>query len=789
VRFVLSSPVRGLRRKGSLLGVPLLTATLLGAVPGTAQADETVPGPVASVAFPAGQSTDPPVGWVTATAPDGDLVIAGTLTQPTAFGAFEVDPASPGVQTGFIAKTSADGTQVRWAHELGYVTTRPTSLAVSGGIVVALEVGGGGSSSFTGHLVAWDLASGNYRWQSYNTLGSTPYCMEPSMATAPDGSLVVTAATDRGIYTGTGWDYGTQGGCRVLVESLDAATGAARWVRILSGTNWVDSQRVAVAPDGRVVVAGYYSGTFTLGTQQVGQTGDGYSRGYLASLDADGSPLWVRPFAVSSLPQEIVAMVATADRAFVWGGDRVLSGSYPSPSRYLAALSLTDGTGVWQTALPVGFGILGVREVGALAPGPDGTLVLAAPFTGTRDVGGHVVSGSTDTWDTALVGLRTTDGRVLYADQLSGPGDDTVRSLATSGGQLLLTGLFDIDRADGVRVTRASVARYAPPLGTLGLSAPPRSEVGSDVAVALSTRSGNPIDVTVSGPCSLTWDGLGGALHPLHVGTCTVAAAQTLGADTRTAATSVGIDPLTPRVLWAPVGLTYPAPVGAGQLNARFVDAQGNDLAGSVGYSSTSGSVLPAGSYGVTASFTSASLDAADLAATRTVTVSPGLPVLSWPGTASLVYGTPLPAASVAPGYAGPISGVLGYDPGRGSGAVLDAGSYSLRVLFESHDANYRSTSALFPVFVQRATTHITASTSGTNMTAVLRDTSNNAPLAGRLVKFQGGSESCTARTDLTGAASCPITSVNPLSVVTKGFKVFYAGEKNYAPTSTQATL
>ena len=774
---------RALRRTAAV--VPALVAGLLAVPPAPAHADSAEV--VASTAFVAGQSSEAPTGWTSADVPGGDLVVAGTITQPTTFGATEVDPSSAGTATGFVMRVSADGSQVRWAHQTGYYGTRPTAVVVSGGVLVTLEVGGGGSSAFSGHLVAWDLSSGDYRWHSGNVLGSTPYCLEPAMAVAPDGSLVVTASTSGGIYTGTGWDYSTSGYCRSLVESLDATSGAARWVRILSASSGdgIQTQRVAVSPDGTAVVAGYYGGTFTFGSQTLGQTGSGSTRGFVGAFGADGTPRWVAPYAVSALPHEIAAFTTTEDEVLVFG-DRTTGWTASSPSRYLSAFDLVDGHSLWQDALPVGFGIVGAEEVGAVAAGPDGTIVLAAPFTGTRDVAGHVVSGADGTWDTAIVGVSKADGTVLYADELGGPGNDQVRALSVTDGQARLTGLFDVPVTDGTSVQRAAVATYSLPTGLRGLHVAGSGEVGQSLPLTVDSLSGNPVTLSSSGPCALDRSsGFAATVSLAHVGTCGITATQVSQGIQQSLTASIDITPVRVFVTWAPAALTYPAALGSAQLGARFTDAQGADLPGTVTYSASAGTVLPAGSRDVTATFHSSSTDVSDATATRTVSVAQGTPQLSWPGTGSLVYGTPLPAAAVASGYSGSIAGALGYDT-HGPGEVLDAGTYSLVVRFTSTDPNYRSTSTTVTVTVQRAVTGLTTDFDATTGTLVgtLTDTTHHVPLAGRPLRFVVGSTSCTGYTDLTGRATCSIADVNALSLATKGFTVYYSGEGNYAPSS-----
>jgi hypothetical protein len=393
-------------------------------------------------------------------------------------------------------------------------------------------------------------------------------------------------------------------------------------------------------------------------------------------------------------------------------------------------------------------------------------------------------------YDAAVVGIRLSDGEPIYAERVGGTADDSVWAASLQGRELVLTGSFGVDRSDGSFTDGASYARLELPSDLVVSTSEEVAEVGQTVYATVATTSGKPLSGAVSGPCELrSGPGFTGALRLqlLHVGQCTVTFTQEIDGSVHQASATVRIDPLTPVIFWTPRSLTYPTPLGSEQLTARVVDRQSHDLPGAISFSETAGTVLGVGHHTLTVYFHSSSPDVRDATDTQSIYVSPGRSVIRWPGVDQLVYGMPLPAAQVDAGYAGPIQGQLYYQSGMTPGTVLHAGSYTTSVGFESQDPNYASNWQSFPITVRRATTRVSASTTGTTLVAVLRDINNDTPLAGRLLKFQGGSQSCTARTDATGTATCSIASVNPLSVLTKGFKVFYGGEADYAPSSTQA--
>jgi hypothetical protein len=328
-------------------------------------------------------------------------------------------------------------------------------------------------------------------------------------------------------------------------------------------------------------------------------------------------------------------------------------------------------------------------------------------------------SAGQDQQDVAVLGVSGSDGRVLYAQRIGGGAEDRAWSLAVEGRELVVAGLFDIDRRDGAPATRVAYARTDLPVVDPGV--PP---------------------------------------------------------------------PVAPVVQWSPDGLTYPAPVGAGQLNARFVDSNGTPVSGSTTYSVQVGQVLPAGTHALVATFHSSQAGFTDVTVERSLLVDRAVPQLSWPGASSLVYGQPLPPAAVASGYAGPVSGHLSYPSGAAPGSVLDAGSHALRLAFESTDPNYASTSSTFSITVTKAASHIDARslTVKRQVTATLRDTSNDVALAYKPVVFYFSNKTCTAFTDASGTATCSLAPGEALTVLRLGFTAVFDGDTNHERAGVQVS-
>lgn len=74
-----------------------------------------------------------------------------------------------------------------------------------------------------------------------------------------------------------------------------------------------------------------------------------------------------------------------------------------------------------------------------------------------------------------------------------------------------------------------------------------------------------------------------------------------------------------------------------------------------------------------------------------------------------------------------------------------------------------------------------------TEVTATL--TSGGAPLAGKTVAFTADSFSCSAVTDASGVASCPVTDIAVGIALTGGYTAAFAGDADYGASSAAAGL
>ena len=176
---------------------------------------------------------------------------------------------------------------------------------------------------------------------------------------------------------------------------------------------------------------------------------------------------------------------------------------------------------------------------------------------------------------------------------------------------------------------------------------------GSTTAVATSPVGTYPITATLSGTALPNYS-------PTIVdGTLTVTQA-------------------TPIITWAaPAAITYPTPLSSTQLNATA------NAAGTFAYTPVSGTVLTAGSYTLSVTFTPTdTTDYTTATASVPLTVNPKVPTITWGNPAAITYPTALSATQLD-ATTGP-AGTFVYTPAKGT--VLGAGTHTLSVTFTPTD-------------------------------------------------------------------------------------------------------
>ena len=217
----------------------------------------------------------------------GNVYVAGTFHGPYPEGPIFYIPTST-----FVAKYSSHG-ELIWSKDLATGTD-----GAANGITVDANGSVYVTGSCTGSVFFSKLDSaGNTLWTrglsgSGNGFGS-------AIAVAADGSVYATGGFEGtvGYYAGSQWLSLTCDGWRdAFVAKLDSA-GNFTWVEsfgsVRSGN---DAGSIAVANDGSIYIAGFYTGTTDLdpGPGTATFTCNGWSDIFVSKLDSAGNLVWAK---------------------------------------------------------------------------------------------------------------------------------------------------------------------------------------------------------------------------------------------------------------------------------------------------------------------------------------------------------------------------------------------------------------------------------------------------------------------------------------------------------------
>ncbi|WP_437639262.1 SBBP repeat-containing protein [Sorangium sp. So ce854] len=266
-----------------------------------------------------------------------------------------------------------------------------------------------------------------------------------------DPQIVNAIATDEdegvlvaGEFSGTlefgGAPRTSAGGRDGYVARLDAE-GRELWLQPLGGRGFQAATGVAASATGRVVVVGRFTGALTIGDDRLESAGG--SDVFVASFDADGTPLWSRRFGDGFDQQARAVALDEHGNAVVVGdfGGTLDLGGEPLESAgdldvFVASLDAL-GEHRWSKR----FGDAGPQRARAVAVDGAGDVIVGGEFGGTIDLGG---------------GPRTAEGReAVFVAKLGGRGEHRYsRVLGERGaslGQLLVDGTGDVIVAGGFR--------------------------------------------------------------------------------------------------------------------------------------------------------------------------------------------------------------------------------------------------------------------------------------------------------------------------------------------------
>ena len=171
--------------------------------------------------------------------------------------------------------------------------------------------------------------------------------------------------------------------------------------------------------------------------------------------------------------------------------------------------------------------------------------------------------------------------------------------------------------------------------------------------------------------------------------------------NTATKTVSIIVNKATPVITWTNPGTIYTGtPLSSTQLNAIA------DVAGSFVYTPATGTILAAGSHNLKADFTPSGSNYNT--ATKSVTIlvnDKQTPIITWANPTAITYGAPLTATQL--NATADVAGSFVYTPA--TGAILDAGSQTLKVDFTPTDATaYNTATKTVTIIVNKADPIIT---------------------------------------------------------------------------------
>lgn len=223
----------------------------------------------------------------------------------------------------------------------------------------------------------------------------------------------------------------------VLLAKFDR-DGEMVWARLFGGDMDQVGTNVVVAPDGNIVVVGYFRMTIDFG--DVTTTGGEYDvTAFVAMFDPNGNHLWHRALpSFWSMPQGVVVdhlgnvTVAGNFSHFIDLGDGTIDAG---PSN-LFLLQL-DSSGQYR------FGQIFAASTWTraldLAVDPYGNLLLAGDFAGQLDLGAGAMDGDHD----AFVAKLDANGNPLWSRVVPCTGDATAYEVAADGlGNVLVAASF-----------------------------------------------------------------------------------------------------------------------------------------------------------------------------------------------------------------------------------------------------------------------------------------------------------------------------------------------------------
>ncbi|WP_437678363.1 nucleotide-binding protein [Sorangium sp. So ce131] len=282
------------------------------------------------------------------------------------------------------------------------------NVIIAGQIEGAVDFGGGpleATGTGSDAYVAMFDRFGTHRWSKRFPGDGNQFAM--AVEIAPDGDIVVAGRAFSRIDLGGG-ELASRGRDDVFVAKLDP-DGNHRWSRIFGGSGADRCDRIAVDPDGNVIVAGGYEGSVDFGAGALASAG--MRDAFVLKLDPDGETLFALR---AGGPGDDYANAVAADAQ----GNLLVAGHFSG--------TVDLGGGPLESA--------GLTDVFLAKLGPDGAHGRSARFGGAGADEAHDVAVDRATGDVVLTGtftstidfggapLTSAGARDLFVAKLSGAG-------------------------------------------------------------------------------------------------------------------------------------------------------------------------------------------------------------------------------------------------------------------------------------------------------------------------------------------------------------------------------
>ncbi len=408
-----------------------------------------------------------------AVATDGSLGVAGTAFSALDFGDISLPHEHPWDL--FAASIEPDGS-ARWARRFsgsGQDMTRAIAVSPTGHLLVTgqysstdLEFDEGPSDLVGGDdafIVALDQIDGSVAW---SRVFGTPLDDAGHALVVDDDGDIVWVGVAQGVIDVGGGPIGsdTPFARASMVLARFTAEGEHRWSRAIVGAN-SPFTRLAIGPDGQIVIAGDFFGTVDFGgtVLDVDPTGVTDRDSYLAAYDESGNLMFARGIRDQSASY-VSALAVAADTGEIWlagnnsGGDLVLDDGQ------ILATGFDDNAYVAQ--FDAGGTFLSGREFGsasddyplALAMAPDGGVYASILCRGPFAVGGITIACAELGQSSALLRLDR-NGNVVWSSTVSANNFAWIEAIGRDNGPAVYVAGDTSGHAsfDGVVLTEAGL--------------------------------------------------------------------------------------------------------------------------------------------------------------------------------------------------------------------------------------------------------------------------------------------------------------------------------------------